>query len=221
MKNCTQFCSTRHLVAEEVTVFITVDLLVVLKDTMAGTGTHEVVITLTGRQTAAHGRPRLATPLATLQRKETICFKSQPPMMTHSFNYSCLWLWMQSSQAERSLRNEVVLTKKRPLATALCTRNNAPLTSCTSADQMQQFTWAHSFWPTYSSLPASYKHLYQTAAYRRHITMYKNKTTNLQWVWHHPAADKENSVFCPREFGWYSEDLEFKDAQTHYKYIHT
>lgn len=65
------FCSTLNLVADEVTVFVTVDLLIALKDAMAGTSTHEVVITLTGRETAAHCRPRLATPLTTLQRNQT------------------------------------------------------------------------------------------------------------------------------------------------------
>lgn len=44
----------------------------------------------------------------------------------------------------------------RPLATALWTCSKASLTSCTSADHMQQFTWAHSFCPIFSSLPASY-----------------------------------------------------------------
>lgn len=48
MKRRKQFCSIQYLVADEVTVFVAVDLLIALKDTMAGTGTHEVVITLTG-----------------------------------------------------------------------------------------------------------------------------------------------------------------------------
>lgn len=53
-------------------MFVTVDLLVALEDAMAGTSTHKVVVTLTGREAAAHCRPSLATPLTALQRNETI-----------------------------------------------------------------------------------------------------------------------------------------------------
>lgn len=65
----------QHLVGNQVTVFVAVDLLVALKDTMAGTGTHEVVITLTGRETAAHCGPMLATSLTALQGKQQNLFQ--------------------------------------------------------------------------------------------------------------------------------------------------
>lgn len=74
MMKSKQLCPTRHLVADEVAVFVTVDLLIALKDAVAGTSAHEVVITLTGRQAAAHCRPRLAAPLTALQRNQTACF---------------------------------------------------------------------------------------------------------------------------------------------------
>lgn len=72
MMKSKHLCSTRHLVADEVAVFVTVDLLIALKDAVAGTSAHEVVITLTGRQAAAHRRPMLAAPLTALRRNQTV-----------------------------------------------------------------------------------------------------------------------------------------------------
>lgn len=43
-----------------------VDLLVVLEHTVAGPGTHEVVVALAGREAAAHRRPCLVAALASL-----------------------------------------------------------------------------------------------------------------------------------------------------------
>lgn len=57
-----------HLVVYEFTVFVTVDFLIVLEDAVAGTSTHEVVVTLTRRKTAAHGCSRLATTLTALAK---------------------------------------------------------------------------------------------------------------------------------------------------------
>lgn len=59
--------------------------------------------------------------------------------------------WVRASWTELGK-----LTMRRPRATALCTCIKEPLSSSnTSADHMEQLTWAHSFWPRYSSLPAS------------------------------------------------------------------
>ena len=50
-------------------MLMAVDFLVFLKDAVADAGAHEVVVTLTGAETAAHCRPRQATPLTALVRK--------------------------------------------------------------------------------------------------------------------------------------------------------
>lgn len=63
-----------NLVIYEVTVFVTVDSLITLEDTVAGTSTHEVVVTLTWGKTAAHSCPRLATAFTALVKKKKNAF---------------------------------------------------------------------------------------------------------------------------------------------------
>lgn len=56
--------------ADEMPVFVAVDLLIVLEHTLPGARTHEVVITLTRSQTAAHGGARLIAAFTSLLRWE-------------------------------------------------------------------------------------------------------------------------------------------------------
>lgn len=51
---------------DEITVFVAEDFLVVLEDTVARTGTHEVIVALAGGKAAAHCRPSLVTSFTTL-----------------------------------------------------------------------------------------------------------------------------------------------------------
>lgn len=53
-------------------MFVTVHFLITLEDTVAGTSTHEVVVTLTRGKTTAHSRPCLATTLTALTKKSKI-----------------------------------------------------------------------------------------------------------------------------------------------------
>lgn len=50
-------------------MFVTVDFLITLEDTVAGTSTHEVVVTLTRGETTTHSRPCLATTFTALEKK--------------------------------------------------------------------------------------------------------------------------------------------------------
>lgn len=80
----------QHLVGNEVTVFVAVDLAIALKDAMAGTGTHEVIITLAGRETAAHGGPVLTASFTTLHGNERAGFRRQPWTIMRGFRYRML-----------------------------------------------------------------------------------------------------------------------------------
>lgn len=54
------------LAADEMSVFVAVDLLIILEHTVTGAGTHEVIIALTGCQAAAHSGTSLVAALAAL-----------------------------------------------------------------------------------------------------------------------------------------------------------
>lgn len=75
------------LVADEVAVFVTVDFLIALKDTVAGSSAHEVVITLTGGETAAHRRPGLTASLTALRRNKRMNQVQMMMQMRVCFNY--------------------------------------------------------------------------------------------------------------------------------------
>lgn len=60
---------------DEMPVSVAVDLLIVLEHTLPGAGTHEVVITLTRSQTAAHCGARLIAAFTSLLRKERMRMK--------------------------------------------------------------------------------------------------------------------------------------------------
>lgn len=54
------------LAADEMSVFVAVDLLIILEHTVAGAGTHEVIIALTRCQAASHSGAGLVAALAAL-----------------------------------------------------------------------------------------------------------------------------------------------------------
>lgn len=43
-----------YLATDQMSVFVAIDLLIVLEHTVTGAGTHKVIVALTGRQAAAH-----------------------------------------------------------------------------------------------------------------------------------------------------------------------
>ncbi len=51
-------------------MFVTIHFLITLEDTVAGTSTHKVIVTLTRGKTTAHSGPCLATTLTALAKKE-------------------------------------------------------------------------------------------------------------------------------------------------------
>lgn len=55
-----------YLSADEMPMLVAVDLLIVLEYTLAGAGTHEVVVALAGSQAAADRGTRLVAALASL-----------------------------------------------------------------------------------------------------------------------------------------------------------
>lgn len=54
------------LAADEMSVFVAVDLLIILEHTVTGAGTHEVIIALTRCQAASHSGTSLVAALAAL-----------------------------------------------------------------------------------------------------------------------------------------------------------
>lgn len=50
-------------------MFVTIHFLITLEDTVAGTSTHKVIVTLTRGKTTAHSGPCLATTLTALAKK--------------------------------------------------------------------------------------------------------------------------------------------------------
>ena len=60
-----------YLATDEVSVFVAVDLLVVLEHTVTGASAHEVVVALTRREAAAHGGTCLIAALASLKGNHT------------------------------------------------------------------------------------------------------------------------------------------------------
>lgn len=79
--------NSTDLVADEVAVFVTVDFLIALKDTVAGSSAHEVVITLTGGETAAHRRPGLTASLTALKRNKRMNQVQMMMQMRVCFNH--------------------------------------------------------------------------------------------------------------------------------------
>lgn len=55
-----------YLAADEMSVFIAVDLLVILEHTVSGAGTHEVIVALTRCQATSNGGPSLVAALTSL-----------------------------------------------------------------------------------------------------------------------------------------------------------
>lgn len=62
-----------HLCTDEIPVLVAVHLPVLLEHAVLGTSTHEVEITLAGRETAADSGPRLPTAIATLTNENQTC----------------------------------------------------------------------------------------------------------------------------------------------------
>lgn len=58
--------NAKYFSTDEITVLVAEDFLVILEDTVAGTGTHEVVVALAGGKAAAHCCPSLVTSFTTL-----------------------------------------------------------------------------------------------------------------------------------------------------------
>lgn len=56
-----------YLAADEMSVFITVDLLIILEHTVTGAGTHEVIVALTRCQAASHSGTSLVAALTSLR----------------------------------------------------------------------------------------------------------------------------------------------------------
>lgn len=56
-----------YLAADEMSVFIAVDLLVILEHTVTGAGTHEVIVALTRCQATSHGGTSLVAALTSLR----------------------------------------------------------------------------------------------------------------------------------------------------------
>lgn len=79
-------------------MFVTVDSLITLEDTVAGTSTHEVVVTLTWGKTAAHSRPRLATTFTALGKKGCLIHLFQQIIYYNPYNLNSIETALKKKQ---------------------------------------------------------------------------------------------------------------------------